>query len=101
MNVHVFHRQEPAEEYVAVPEGCHPSIVCIDGQWRTECLQLALTLPRPLRIVFDNWMQDFIYLDETARELMVPYEAVCEHHVQADHKEHEGRPWQTAIWSLT
>ncbi len=84
--------------YARIPEGIAPNVVCIDGLYRTECLRAALALPRPVTIIFDNWQQDFVYLDPAAVDLMAPYPG--RFYVQADHRDHEGRPWQTAIWHL-
>lgn len=89
-----------ADAYLAIPDGCTPDIVCIDGSLRTECLRVALTLPRPISIIFDNWQQDGVFIDPDAEELMVEHRAVEQLFVQADHKAHDGRPWQTAIWKL-
>jgi len=92
---------EPLDEYLKVPAGCRPDAVCIDGSERTACLEVALALPRPLTIVFDNWQQDYVYVDEKAREMMAQYKLQGRLYVQLDHTNHEGRPWTTAIWDLT
>lgn len=100
-NVSVERRwPEPIDEYLAMPSGLMPQVVCIDGSARTQCLEQALTLPRPLTVIFDNWQQDFVYIDERAEQMMEPYRACGRFYVQSDHTNHHGRPWQTAIWSL-
>jgi hypothetical protein len=86
--------------YEAVPEGCKPDIVIVDGSRRMECLKKALTLPRPLTIIFDNWQQDGVFIEPEAEALMEPFKQYGQFFVQADHKDHNGRPWQTAIWRL-
>lgn len=83
-------------EYLKLP--VKPDIVCIDGSLRTECLEVALSLPRPLTIIFDNWMQDGIYFDVEMEKKMTVYPG--RFYIQADHKDHQGHPWQTAIWDL-
>ena len=89
---------EPLDAYLALPDGCVPDIVCIDGSERTACLKKALTFPRPLTIIFDNWQQDLVYIDEEAEAMMAGYPG--QFFVQADHTDHQGKPWQTAIWDL-
>lgn len=97
-NVSVTRRwPDPLDEYLKMPDE-RVDIVCIDGSARTECLEKALTLPRPLTIIFDNWQQDGVYLDEKAEEMMSRFSG--RFYIQADHKDHQGRPWQTAIWLL-
>jgi predicted O-methyltransferase YrrM len=76
-------------------------IVVVDGQpthLRTNCLRSALLLPRPVTIICDNFMQDRVYDDKDAAVMMAPYPG--EFHVQADHTDHDGHGWQTAIWHL-
>lgn len=92
---------DPLDTYLAVEAKTgQPQIVCIDGSERTACLEKALTLPRPLTIIVDNWQQDFVYIDERAEKLMEPHREHGRFFVQADHANHQGRPWQTAIWEL-
>lgn len=98
-NISTYNRwPESQEEYVKIPDGCVPDIVCIDGSLRTECLKLTLTLSRPLIIIFDNWMQDDVYFDVEAEKMMLAYPG--KFYIQSDHTNHNGHPWQTAIWFL-
>lgn len=87
------------EHYARIPEGCRPDIVCVDDQYRLECIRAALALPRPVTLIVDNWQQDHVFICPTAAALMASYPGRL--HVQHDHRDHEGRPWQTAIWDLT
>lgn len=103
-NVHVRRCwPDPLREYLRTPpQMClnpHIDIIIVDGSERTACLKEALTLPKPLVIIVDNWQQDGVYIDDEAVEMMKPYEG--KFYVQADHTDHQGRPWQTAIWRLT
>ncbi len=89
------------DDYARVPPG-RWDIVIVDGtpcHLRTNCLASALALPRPLTIIFDNWQQDHVFIDPVAEEMMAPYAG--NFYVQADHTDHNGRPWQTAIWHLS
>ena len=99
-NIHVHRRwPDPVDRYVEMPAGCEaPDIVVIDGSLRTECLAKTLTLPRPITVIFDNWQQDYVFIDEAAEAMMAPY--VGQFFIQHDHADHQGKPWQTAIWRL-
>lgn len=98
-NVEVHLRDaNPAGRYAQVPDGCRPDVVIIDGEHRLECLKATLALPRPLTLIFDNWQQDFVFVDATAEAMMQPYSG--RFYVQPDHRNHAGKPWQTAIWDL-
>lgn len=87
-----------AAAYAQIPAGMVPDIVCIDGLWRRECLAAALRLPRPVTIIFDNWQQGPGFIDPVAAEMMAPFEG--RFYVQPNHTDHDGRPWETAIWRL-
>lgn len=88
-------------EYARTPPG-HWDVVIIDGtpcHMRTDCLWSALALPRPFWLIVDNWQQDRVYLDERAVAMMAPFRG--DFYVQGDHTDHDGRPWQTAIWRMS
>jgi hypothetical protein len=88
------------EEYTKCAERHAPfDIVIVDGILRYECLEYALTLPRPLTLIADNWDQDFVWISPAAIELMKPYDI----HVfeQSDHTDNEGKKWKTVFWELT
>lgn len=98
-NLSVLHRPSnlPADEFTRIPDGCAPDIVVIDGVKRIECLAKALTLPRPLSVIFDNWRKGDPSLWYGAEALMGPYLGVS----YAQHETYVGhQPWQTAIWHL-
>ncbi len=85
----------------ALPPAGRWDVVVVDGEpthLRTKCIESALTLPRPLILICDNWQQDYVYVDEESDAMMRPYAG--EFYVQQDHIDHAGRPWQTAIWRL-
>lgn len=91
-------RLHPAH-YTTIPPGCTTDVVAIDDNHRTACLKAALGLPRPFVLIIDNWQQDYVYLDAEAAALMAPFRG--RFFIQGDHRDHEGRPWQTAIWELS
>lgn len=90
--------QTKIEYYTEIPEHFNPDIVVVDGILRYECMLKALTLPRPLTLIVDNWQQDRVFICPAAEELMKEYEG--KFYIQPDHTDHEGRPWCTAIWHL-
>lgn len=98
-NVWLHHETDPMR-YAELPLVLqqHFGIVVVDGLDRTRCIEAALRLPRPLVLVVDNWQQDDVYVCHVAEKMMRPYAG--RFHVQADHTNHRGRPWQTAMWDL-
>lgn len=90
--------QSKIDFYTAIPDTYRPDIVIVDGILRYECILKAMTLPRPLTLIVDNWQQDFIFMCPAADELMKDYKAKI--FPQPGHTDHEGHPWQTAIWEL-
>lgn len=96
--------QSKIEEYTNIPtsfvggDEFKPDIVVVDGILRYECILKALTLPRPLTLIVDNWDQDYVFICPAAETVMKDYEG--KFFVQHDHKNHEGKPWKTAIWHL-
>lgn len=101
--VNLFHRpsnegdQTKIDFYTEVPEGCNPGIVVVDGILRHECLLKALTLPRPITIIHDNWQQDGFYCP-ASEEIMKPFE--IHNFIQENHTDHNGRKWATAYWNI-
>lgn len=83
------------EFYTAMPEGVEPDVVIVDDAYRYECIVKALTLKRPLILIVDNWMQDFVFICPAAEEILQPFEKHI--HLQADHRDHNGMPWKTLI----
>jgi hypothetical protein len=99
-NITLHHRPlgTAAGEYVAIPPDCDPNIVVIDGATqRLQCLRKALTLPRPITLIFDNWQQDGAFISSEAVALMRPFLGTSYPQMHPDHERH---PWQTAIWLL-
>lgn len=90
--------QTMVETYTKIPDGFEPDVVIVDGILRFEAMQKALTLKRPLLLIVDNWMQDWIFDCPAAEEMMKPYPG--EIYPQHDHTDHNGKKWQTAIWEL-
>jgi len=89
--------QTMVDYYTELPDGCFPDIVVIDGVLRHECLLKALTLPRPITIIHDNWQQDG-FVCPASEEVMKPFE--IQNFIQEDHTDNHGRKWATAIWNI-
>jgi hypothetical protein len=90
--------QTQIDFYTDVPAGLAPHIVVVDGVLRYECILKALSLPRPLILIVDNWQQDRIFICPAAEAALKDFAGTV--YVQADHKDHEGRPWATAIFNI-
>lgn len=90
--------QSRIDEYTWIPDMYRPDIVVVDGILRYECILKALTLPRPLTLIVDNWQQDYVFICPAAEEALKKYKG--EFYIQPDHTNHEGHPWCTAIWHL-
>ncbi len=92
-------RKCDARNYASIPEGVLPSIVVVDGVYRTECIAWALErLLRPFTLIVDNWQQPGVYVDPHAVKLLedVPgriYE-------QIGYAVPTHMPWQTGIWKI-
>lgn len=84
--------------YTEIPEGVKPDVVIVDDAYRYECILKALTLPRPLILIVDNWQQDFVFMCPAAEEAMKEFKGKI--FVQENHTDHEGHPWKTSIWEL-
>lgn len=84
--------------YTEVPAWYQPNIVVVDGVLRYECILKALTLPRPLTLIVDNWQQDYVFICPAAEKALLGFTGNV--YVQPDHKDHEGRPWATGIWTI-
>ena len=93
--------QSRVEEYVNAGDPFGPyDIVVVDGILRNECLQKALSMPRPLLLVADNFYQSYVWMSDAAVELMKPYPI----HVfeQENHTNNDGvNKWKTVYWNLT
>jgi len=87
--------QEKVDFYTSIPDDYNPDIVIVDGILRHECLLKALTLPRPLIIIHDNWQQDG-FVCPASEEVMKEFE--IHNFIQEDHTDNHGRKWATAYW---
>lgn len=70
-------------------------VVINDDAYRFEVIEKALTLKRPLTLITDNWMQDFVFYCPKGEELLKDFP----HKIfpQLDHENHDGNCWKTAI----
>jgi len=87
-----------AEYYTEIPNGMEYDIVIVDDAYRYECILKALTMKRPLTLIVDNWQQDYVFICPAAVDALKEFEG--KYFIQQDHKDHEGNPWQSAIWQL-
>jgi len=83
------------EMYCKIPDGVNVDVLINDDAYRYEVIEKALTLPRPLTLITDNWMQDYVFLCPKGEELLKDFE----HKIfpQLDHTDHSGNCWKTAI----
>lgn len=73
-------------------------VVINDDAYRYEVIEKSLTLSRPLILVVDNWMQDFVFYCPKGEELLKDFSQKifpC-----TTHTDHEGNCWKTAIFQL-
>lgn len=86
------------EYYCEIPEGLKVDVLINDDAYRYEVIVKALTLPRPLILITDNWMQDFVFYCPKGEELLNDFE----HKIFpcTTHTNHEGNCWKTAIHFL-
>lgn len=89
--------QSKVDYYTYTPEP-YPDIVVVDGILRYECILRALSLPRPLTLIVDNYMQSYVFMCPAAEKLLKDYEQQI--FIQHDHINHDGHPWKTAIFHL-
>lgn len=92
--------QELKEAYFRLISETEYDIISVDGIWRNECLEWALNhfKGRGGIVVVDNMGQDFVWISPAADALMSPYQ--CEIFYQPGHTNHEGRPWNTRIYTI-
>lgn len=90
--------QTKIEFYTDVPKWFTPDIIVVDGVLRYECILKALTFPRPLTLIVDNWQQDYVFICPAAEKVLEGFTGNV--YVQPDHTNHEGRPWATAIFNI-
>lgn len=73
-------------------------VVINDDAYRFEVIEKALTLPRPLILIVDNWMQDFVFYCPKGEELLKDFKQNI--YPCTTHTDHEGNCWKTAIFQL-
>lgn len=83
------------KEYLEILNVIIPDVIINDDAYRFEVIEKALTLKRPLILITDNWMQDFVFYCPKGEELLKDFE----HKIfpQQGHTNHEGNCWKTAI----
>lgn len=86
------------EYYLGILDEIKADIIINDDAYRFEVIEKALTLERPLILITDNWMQDFVFYCPKGEELLKEFEQKI--FPQADHTNHEGNCWKTAIHYL-
>lgn len=81
------------EYYCEIP--IKVDVVINDDSYRYEVIVKALSLPRPLVLITDNWMQDYVFLCPKGEELLKDFE----HNIYpcTTHTDHSGNCWKTAI----
>lgn len=89
--------QSKVDYYTEVDEDYKPDIVIIDSVLRHECLLKALTLPRPITIIHDNWKQDG-FICPSSEKVMEEYEGKV--FIEEAHTDNHGNKWSTAIWHI-
>jgi hypothetical protein len=83
------------EYFGLIPKNTKYDIVTIDGIYRTEAIEWAISHfeGREGLIIIDNLDQDFVWISPKAMELIAPYEG--EVFIQPNHTNHEGKAWNT------
>lgn len=92
--------QSEANLYTSIGDRWAPyNIVVVDGILRNSCLEKALSMPRPLLLIADNWIQSGVWMSPAAEALMAPYKAYM--FEQSDHTDNDGvNKWKTVFWLL-
>lgn len=82
--------------------GIEPDVIINDDAYRTECCQMAVDYFKERQGVFitDNFDQDYVFISPKALEIMAPYENTRQTFIQQGHTNHEGKPWNTTIWTF-
>lgn len=90
-----------AEFYTEIPSEYDVDIIINDDAYRYEVCELAIdyfTKKGGGILIVDNFMQDYVFYSPKADEILKPFHQ--ERYVQGDHRDHEGHPWQTAIFYI-
>lgn len=84
------------EMYCDIPVSV--DVVINDDAYRYEVIEKALTLPRPLILIIDNYMQDYVFYCPKGEALLKDFKQQI--FPQLDHTDHSGNCWKTAIFYL-
>ena len=86
------------DKYINQYPQVEPNICIVDGIHRYECAEYAVKALKPEILIIDNHQQSYVFM---CPKLDVLLEGVrMERYVQADHTDHDGHPWATAIFFL-
>jgi len=91
--------QTKIEFYTEVPAWYRPDIVVVYGVLRNECLLKGIEILSRNDggyVIADNIWQDYVWMSPASLEIIAPYNPVL--YEQADHTNHEGNKWKTAIF---
>lgn len=87
------------EFYLQFPEGFEPDIIISDDAYRTEAVRKAIDYFQQKEgggvLICDNYWQDYVWKSPIAIEWLEPFQKHI--HIQADHTDHSGDCWKTAI----
>lgn len=83
------------KDYLCVLSTESADVIINDDAYRFEVIEKSLKLPKPLILVTDNWMQDYVFYCPKGEELLKDYE----HKIFpcTTHTNHSGNCWKTAI----
>lgn len=83
------------ELYLGILNTISADVIINDDAYRFEVIEKALTMPRPLVLITDNWLQDYVFLCPKGEELLKDFK----HDIYpcTTHTNHEGNCWKTAI----
>lgn len=85
------------EYYCEIP--IKVDVVINDDAYRYEVIVKALSLPRPITLIVDNFMQAFVFICPAAVELLKDFEGTL--YEQENHQDHDGvNKWKTGIWNI-
>ena len=71
-------------------------IAIVDGVHRYECAEYAVNILKPKVLIIDNHQQDYVFMCPKLDDLLKGVK--MERFVQANHIDHSGNPWATAIF---
>lgn len=83
--------------YCEIPPDVRPDVFIVDDAYRYEAILKALEY-KPCTLIVDNWQQDYVFICPSAEDALKDYNRRL--FIQADHTDHEGRPWCTAMFEI-